>query len=84
MREVLIIHSSQTQTVYTLICGTSSTRHIESTFIELRSMIRQLLGCNVLGNWNKRGSVAFDVQFSLSFEAMKSVLEMSGQLAISS
>lgn len=67
MREVLIIHSSQTQTVYTLICGTSSTRHIESTFIELRSMIRQLLGCNVLGNWNKRGSVAFDVQFSLSF-----------------
>lgn len=76
MREVLIIHSSQTQTVYTLICGTSSTRHIESTFTELRSMIRQLLGCNVEA-WR----LMFN--FHCHFEAMKSVLEMSGQLAIS-
>ena len=46
-REALIIHLSQTRTVYTLICGTNNTRRIELTHIEIMSMVHQLQGCNV-------------------------------------
>ena len=70
MREVLIIHSSQTLTVYTLICGTSNTRHIESTFTELRSMIRQLPGCNVKETGTSVEARCLIFDFHGHFEAM--------------